>query len=257
VVLLDVTPLTLGIETLGGIRTPLIERNTTIPTSKSQVFSTAADNQTQVEINVLQGERQMAVDNKSLGRFVLDGIPAAMRGTPQIEVTFDIDSNGILHVTAKDKTSGKEQKITIQNSTNLSEEEVEKMKAEAEQYAEADKAKKELIEAKNQASSVAFEMEKQLKEYGDKLEAADKDKISENVKKLQELIAKEDVTKEEIDQAMQATLTSAQKIGEVMQKAQAEAAQAGAANGADTDKEADKGKNEEKKDAEEGEVVKE
>jgi molecular chaperone DnaK len=205
----------------------------------------------------------MAVDNKSLGRFILDGIPAAMRGTPQVEVTFDIDSNGILHVTAKDKTSGKEQKITIQNSTNLSEEEVEKMKAEAEQHAESDKAKKELIEAKNQASGVAFEMEKQLKEYGDKLEAADKDQISENVKKLQELIAKEDVTKEEIDQAMQATLTSAQKIGEVMQKAQAEAAQAGATEGADSDadkdgkKADDKGKNDEKKDAEEGEVVKE
>ncbi len=263
VVLLDVTPLTLGIETLGGIRTPLIERNTTIPTSKSQVFSTAADNQTQVEINVLQGEREMAADNKSLGRFVLDGIPAAMRGTPQIEVTFDIDSNGILHVTAKDKTSGKEQKITIQNSTNLSEEEVERMKAEAEQHASADKAKKELIEAKNQASSIAFEMDKQLKEYGDKLEAADKDKIAENVKKLQELIAKEEVTKEEIDQAVQATLTSAQKIGEVMQKAQAEAAQAGAAEGVDSDaskdgKNADKkGNNDEKKNAEEGEVVKE
>lgn len=260
VVLLDVTPLTLGIETLGGIRTPLIERNTTIPTSKSQVFSTAADNQTQVEINVLQGEREMAADNKSLGRFVLDGIPAAMRGTPQIEVTFDIDSNGILHVTAKDKTSGKEQKITIQNSTNLSEEEVERMKAEAQQYAESDKAKKELIEAKNQASSVAFEMEKQLKEYGDKLEASDRDKISENVKKLQELIAKEGVTKEEIDQATQATLTSAQKIGEVMQKAQAEAAQAGAAGGAKAGGDAGDDKKDagdEKKDAQEGEVVEE
>jgi molecular chaperone DnaK len=129
VVLLDVTPLTLGLETLGGVRTPLIERNTTIPTSKSQIFSTAADNQTQVEINVLQGEREMAADNKSLGRFVLDGIPPAQRGMPQIEVTFDIDSNGILHVTAKDKNTAKEQKITIQNSTNLSEEEVERIRA--------------------------------------------------------------------------------------------------------------------------------
>jgi molecular chaperone DnaK len=128
VVLLDVTPLTLGLETLGGVRTALIERNTTIPTSKSQVFSTAADNQTQVEINVLQGEREMAADNRSLGRFVLDGIPPAPRGVPQVEVTFDIDSNGILHVTAKEKNTGKEQKISIQNSTNLSDEEVEKMK---------------------------------------------------------------------------------------------------------------------------------
>ena len=199
VVLLDVTPLTLGIETLGGIRTPLIDRNTTIPTSKSQVFSTAADNQTQVEINVLQGEREMAIDNKSLGRFILDGIPAAMRGVPQVEVTFDIDSNGILHVTAKDKTSGKEQKITIANSTNLSEEEVEKMKAEAEKFAEADKAKKDLIESKNKANSIVFEMEKQLKEYGDKLESADKEKIEEDLKKLQELAAKEDVSKEDLE----------------------------------------------------------
>jgi molecular chaperone DnaK len=261
VVLLDVTPLTLGIETLGGIRTPLIDRNTTIPTSKSQVFSTAADNQTQVEINVLQGERQMAVDNKSLGRFILDGIPAAMRGTPQVEVTFDIDSNGILHVTAKDKTSGKEQKITIQSSTNLSEEEVEKMKAEAEQYAEADKAKKELIETKNKANSVAFEMEKQLKEYGSNLEATDKEKIEEDLKKLQELAAKEDVSKEDLDKAIEATMASAQKIGEAMQKAQAaKASEAGAKDGAKSDSKDDAKDGDakaDKKDAEEGEVVEE
>jgi molecular chaperone DnaK len=256
VVLLDVTPLTLGLETLGGIRTPLIERNTTVPTSKSQIFSTAADNQTQVEINVLQGEREMAVDNKSLGRFVLDGIPAAPRGVPQIEVTFDIDSNGILHVSAKDKTSGKEQKITIQNSTNLSDEEVEQMKADAEKHAEEDKAKKDLIEAKNKANSVAFEMEKQVKEYGDKLEAKDKEQIEEDIKKLKELAAKEDVSKEELDKAVEATLTSAQKIGEVMQKAQAAQAQAGAANQADGEAEKSE-ENAEKKDAEEGEIVEE
>ena len=258
VVLLDVTPLTLGLETLGGIRTPLIDRNTTIPTSKSQVFSTAADNQTQVEINVLQGEREMAVDNKSLGRFILDGIPAAMRGTPQIEVTFDIDSNGILNVTAKDKTSGKEQKVTITNSTNLSEEEVEKMKAEAEKYAEADKAKKDLIETKNKANSVAFEMEKQVKEYGDKLETADREKIEEDLKQLKELAAKEDVVKEDLDKAIEATMASAQKIGEAMQKAQA----ASASKTADSSqKEAktdgDKEENADKKDAQEGEVVEE
>src|SRR5690606_29324973 len=145
--------------TLGGIRTPLIQRNTTVPTSKSQTFSTAADNQPQVEIHVLQGEREMAADNKTLGRFVLDGIPPAPRGVPQIEVTFDIDSNGILHVSAKDKGTGKEQKITIKNATNLSEDEVEKMKAEAEAHAQEDKNKKDLAEAKNQASSAIFEVE--------------------------------------------------------------------------------------------------
>lgn len=260
VVLLDVTPLTLGIETLGGIRTPLIDRNTTIPTSKSQIFSTAADNQTQVEINVLQGEREMAVDNKSLGRFILDGIPAAMRGTPQIEVTFDIDSNGILHVTAKDKTSGKEQKITIANSTNLSEEEVEKMKAEAEKFAEADKAKKDLIESKNKANSVVFEMEKQLKEYGDKLESADKEKIEEDLKKLKEMAAKEDVSKDDLEKAIEATLTSSQKIGEAMQKAQADKAKTDAKTGeasSEDKKDGEETANADKKDAEEGEVVKE
>ncbi len=260
VVLLDVTPLTLGIETLGGIRTPLIDRNTTIPTSKSQVFSTAADNQTQVEINVLQGEREMAVDNKSLGRFILDGIPAAMRGTPQIEVTFDIDSNGILHVTAKDKTSGKEQKITIANSTNLSEEEVEKMKAEAEKFAEADKAKKELIESKNKANSIVFEMEKQLKEYGDKLESADKEKIEEDLKKLKEMAAKEDVSKDDLEKAIEATLTSSQKIGEAMQKAQADKAKTDAKTsetGSEDKKDNEETADAQKKDAEEGEVVKE
>ncbi len=258
IVLLDVTPLTLGLETLGGVRTALIERNTTIPTSKSQVFSTAADNQTQVEINVLQGERPMAADNRTLGRFILDGIPPAMRGVPQVEVTFDIDSNGILHVTAKDKTSGKEQKITIQNSTNLSEEEVEKMKADAEKYAEDDKKRQELVESKNKATSVAFEIEKQLKEYGDKLDAADKTKIEENVKALQDLVAKDDVTKEDLDKAVESTFESAQKIGEAMQKAQAEKASAsGATDGADGEAKTDTkdSKKDDKSSAEEGEVV--
>ena len=270
VVLLDVTPLTLGVETLGGVRTPLIDRNTTIPTSKSQTFSTAADNQTQVEIHVLQGEREMAADNRSLGRFILDGIPPAPRGMPQVEVTYDIDSNGILHVTAKDKTSGKEQKITIQNSTNLSEEEVEKMRKDAELHAEEDKKKREMIEKRNHAKSVAFELEKQLKEYGDKLEEADRTPIAENVKKLQELADDESATAEALDKAVEETYASAQKIGEVMQKAQADAAQAGAAPGtpgegaaegstpdakanAKKDAKADK----KKTDAEEGEVVNE
>lgn len=258
VVLLDVTPLTLGLETLGGVRTPLITRNTTIPTSKSQIFSTAADNQTQVEINVLQGEREMAADNKSLGRFVLDGIPPAPRGVPQVEVTFDIDSNGILHVTAKDKNTNKEQKITIQNSTNLSEEEVERMKKEAEQHADEDKAKKELVEARNQAQSVAFELQKQLKEYGDKLDAKDKEAIEENVKKLEELAQKPEATKEELQKATEETLNSAQKIAEAMNKAGQNPAQgageAGAAGSAG-DSQADE-KKDEKGAAEEGEVIK-
>lgn len=262
VVLLDVTPLTLGLETLGGVRTPLIERNTTIPTSKSQVFSTAADNQTQVEINVLQGEREMAADNKSLGRFILDGIPPAMRGTPQIEVTFDIDSNGILNVTAKDKNTGKEQKISIQNSTNLSEEEVEKMKQDAEKHAEDDKKKKELVEARNHATSVAFEIEKQLKDYGEKLDAKDKEQIEEDVKKLKELAAKEEATKEQLDEAVQEMFKSAQKIGEVMQKeGQNSGPEAAGASSDESDsekkssKKADSSKKNE--DAEEGEVVEE
>lgn len=258
VVLLDVTPLTLGLETLGGIRTPLIERNTTIPTSKSQVFSTAANNQTQVEINVLQGEREMAADNKSLGRFILDGIPPAPRGIPQVEVTFDIDSNGILHVTAKEKNTGKEQRITIQNSTNLSDEEVEKMKADAEAHAEEDKKKKELIEAKNHANQVAFEIEKQLEEYGDKLESSDKEAIAENVKKLKELAEKDDVTKEELDAATDEMFKSAQKIGEAMQKAQAEQGSKGTgAAGSDAQADDKSEKRTDKDGAEEGEVVNE
>lgn len=225
VVLLDVTPLTLGVETLGGIRTPIINRNTTIPTSGNQVFSTAADNQTSVEINVLQGEREMAADNKSLGRFILDGIPPAPRGIPQVEVKFDIDSNGILKVSAKDKTSGKEANITIQNSTNLSDEEIDKMKKDAEMNAEADKQKKELVEAKNQASSVVFELEKQMKDYGDKLtNEDDKKKIADDIDELKKLVEADDATKEDLDKATQAALTSAQKLGEAMRQAQEAAA---------------------------------
>lgn len=253
VVLLDVTPLTLGLETMGGVRTPLIPRNTTVPTSKSQIFSTAADNQTQVEINVLQGEREMATDNKSLGRFVLDGIPPAPRGMPQVEVTFDIDTNGILHVKALDKTSGKEQKISIQNSTNLSKEDVEKMVAEAEAHREEDEKKKKLIEARNQAEQTVFELRKQLKEYGEHLEVSDKENIEKNVNELEVLVKKEDATEEELRKAVEETMQGAQKIGEAMQKANA--AKASAAQSADGE-----AKPEDKKDdgkVEEGEVVKE
>ncbi|OGY16493.1 MAG: molecular chaperone DnaK [Candidatus Chisholmbacteria bacterium RIFCSPHIGHO2_01_FULL_48_12] len=246
VLLLDVTPLTLGIETLGEVTTPLIERNTTVPTSKSQVFSTASDNQPQVEIHVLQGERSMAADNKTLGRFILDGIPPAPRGMPQIEVTFDIDANGILKVTAKDKGTGKEQKITIQNATHLTDEEVEKMKVEAEKHAEEDKKRKDLAEARNQASTAAFEIEKQLKEHGDKLDKADKDKIEDNVNKLKELAEKPETSAEDLKKATEETLTAAQKLGEIVYKQQGQNSQP---NG--EKKTEDKGKGE----AEEGEVV--
>ena len=258
VLLLDVTPLTLGLETMGGVRTPLIERNTTVPTSKSQVFSTAADNQPQVEIHVLQGEREMAADNKTLGRFILDGIAPAPRGIPQIEVMFDIDANGILNVSAKDKGTGKEQKITIQNATNLTDEEVDKMKKEAEQHAEEDKKKKELAEAKNQASATVFQLEKQLKDNGDKLEEADRKTIEENVQKLKELAENDSASAEDLNKANEETLTSAQKLGEIMYKEQQEAAAAGQAQPSDSG--SDKPKSEEAKakaDAQEGEVVEE
>lgn len=252
ILLLDVTPLTLGIETLGGVMTPLIDRNTTVPTAKSQVFSTAADNQTQVEVHVLQGERPMAGDNKTLGRFILDGIPPAPRGLPQVEVTFDIDANGILKVTAKDKASNKEQKITIQNATNLSSDEVEKLKHEAEQHAAEDKTKKETAEARNHASQVAFEIEKQLKEHGSKLDEATKKTIEENVKKLKELSEKSEASAEDLKKATEETLTSAQKIGEILMKQQQEKQGEGKDAGKEEKKEE---KKDEKGKAEEGEVV--
>ena len=193
VLLLDVTPLTLGIETLGGVATPLIERNTTIPTKKSQVFSTAADGQTSVEIHVVQGERQMAADNKTLGRFTLSGIAPAPRGIPQIEVTFDIDANGIVKVSAMDKGTGKEANITITASTNLSDDEVERAVKEAEKFAEEDKKRKESIEVKNNADQLAYQTEKQLEELGDKIEAADKAKITEKLDALKAIKDGEDL----------------------------------------------------------------
>ena len=193
ILLLDVTPLSLGIETLGGIATRVIERNTTIPTSKSQVFSTAADNQPSVDINIVQGERQMAADNKSIGRFMLDGIAPAPRGIPQIEVTFDIDANGILNVSAKDKGTGKEQKITITGSTGLSNEEIDKMAKDAEMYAEEDKKKKESIEAKNNADSTIYQGDKLIKDNPDKIAEEDKQKFEDAKKVLEEAVSKDDV----------------------------------------------------------------
>ena len=220
VLLLDVTPLTLGIETLGSVRTSLIERNTTVPASKSQIFSTAAANQTQVEINVLQGERPMAADNKSLGRFVLDGIPPAPRGVPQIEVVFDIDANGILTVKAQDKATNKEQKITIKGAVGLSDEEVKTAQQEAEKHAEEDKKKKEAVEARNQADNLVFTAEKTLKDAGDKVKKEDKEKVEEEVKKLKEVLAKEDSSKEELEKASKELSDNLQKIGEAMYQQQ-------------------------------------
>ncbi|MBE3593521.1 MAG: molecular chaperone DnaK [Candidatus Carbobacillus altaicus] len=193
VVLLDVTPLSLGIETLGGVFTKLIERNTTIPTSKSQIFSTAADNQTSVEIHVLQGERPMAKDNKTLGRFILSDIPPAPRGVPQIEVKFDIDANGIVHVSAKDLGTGREQRITITGTSGLSDEEIERMIKEAEAHAEEDRKRQERVELKNEADQLIYTTEKTLKDLGDKVDAADKEKAETAIKELREALEKDDV----------------------------------------------------------------
>ncbi len=214
ILLLDVTPLTLSVETYGGVATPLIERNTTIPSRKSQIFSTASDSQTQVEIHVLQGERPMATDNKSLGRFILDGIPPSPRGVPQIEVTFDIDANGILKVTAADKASGRSQHITIAASSGLSENEIEKMRKEAEANAESDRKRKELIEARNQADNTIYTSEKMLREYGDKVPADVKKKIEEGANKLRQTMATENV--EDIKRETEELGRDLQQIGSSM-----------------------------------------
>jgi len=214
VLLLDVTPLTLGIETLGGIRTPLIQRNTTIPTKKSQIFSTAADNQPAVTINVLQGEREMAADNKSLGRFELTGIPPAPRGVPQIEVTFDIDANGIVHVSAKDLGTGKEQKITVTGGSGLNKDEIEKMLNEAQKHEEEDKKRRESIELRNNADALVYSTEKLIKEHGDKVDKDVKKKIEKGINELKEAL-KGDST-EEIKKKTEELQKLAQEIGAKM-----------------------------------------
>ncbi|MEK7605191.1 MAG: molecular chaperone DnaK [Patescibacteria group bacterium] len=237
VLLLDVTPLTLGIETMGSVSTPLITRNTTIPSSKSQVFSTAADNQTQVEINILQGERPMAADNKSLGRFILDGIPPAPRGMPQIEVTFDIDASGILNVTAKDKASGKEQSIKIQGSTGLSKEEVERMTKEAELHAAEDEEKKAAVEVRNQADSLIFTAEKSLKDAGDKVGEDVKKEVEEKIKAVKDIL--DSGSKEDIEAKTKDLSDSLMKIGEAMNKQEETASDAAGAKGTEGAKDSD------------------
>lgn len=242
VLLLDVTPLSLGIETMGGVSTKLIERNTTIPTSKSQVFSTAADNQPQVEIHVLQGEREMANDNKSLGRFILDGIAPAPRGVPQIEVTFNLDANGILNVTAKDKGTGKEQSITIQNSGNMSKEDIEKAQKEAEMYADEDKKKREAIDARNALENAIYQAEKMPDEFKDKISDDDKEAIKKAVEEAKTHQNSDD--KDELEKAAKALQDAIMPIGAKMYQAQAEDA-----------KKADNKSSSKEDEAVEGEVV--
>jgi molecular chaperone DnaK len=226
VLLLDVTPLSLGIETLGGVMTKLIESNTTIPTRKSETFSTASDNQPSVEIHILQGERPMATGNKSLGRFHLDGIPPAMRGIPQVEVTFDIDANGILHVSAKDKGTGKSQQIRIEASSGLTDADIKRMREEAELNAEADRKAKEEVDKINTADSLIFQTERQLKEFGDKLPADKKEPIEQALNKLREAHKNRDIAG--IDSSMAELNSVWQAASEEMYKATQEAGQPGA-----------------------------
>jgi molecular chaperone DnaK len=235
VILLDVTPLSLGIETLGGVSTKLIERNSTIPTSKSQVFSTASDSQPAVEIHILQGERHLASDNKSLGRFVLDGIPPAPRGVPQIEVTFDIDANGILNVKATDKATSKVQHITITGSSNISSDEIERMKKEAELHAEEDKKKKDYIEARNHAEGLVFQSEKTLKEAGDKVPEDQKKPVQEKVDALKKILENKEAKVEEITKGTEELSEAIQKIGASLYQQAPGAGAAGAPGSAPDD----------------------
>lgn len=235
IVLVDVTPLSMGIETMGGVATKLIEKNSKIPTNKSQIFSTAADNQPSVEVHVVQGEREMAADNKSLGRFILDGIAPAPRGVPQIEVSFDLDANGILNVKASDKGTGKVQHITIQGSTGLSDEEIEQMQKDAEMHAEEDKKKKELVEARNNADALVFNLEKQMREHDAKIGDDLKKSVNEKIGSLKELIAKEDATADQLKEATEALGTEAQEIGKIVYESAQQEQQNSAAEDAGED----------------------
>jgi len=235
VLLLDVTPLSLGIETAGGVFTRLIDRNTTIPTNKSQVFSTASDSQTAVTIKVFQGERDIASHNKMLGEFNLEGIPPAPRGMPQIEVTFDIDANGVVKVSAKDKATNKEQQIRIQSSGGLSEAEIKKMMQDAEVNATADKARKEKIEAKNHADSAVYETEKSLREHGDKVDSSTKSSIEDELKKVKELMAKEESSAEDLKSATEKLMQASMKLGEAIYKASQESSPTSSANAKSAD----------------------
>jgi molecular chaperone DnaK len=228
VLLLDVTPLSLGIETLGGVMTKLIQKNTTIPTKAQQVFSTADDNQAAVTIHVLQGERDVASGNKSLGQFNLEGIPPAPRGLPQIEVTFDIDANGILHVNAKDKATGKENKITIKASSGLSEAEIQKMVKDAEEHAEDDRKMLETVQARNHLDALVHSVQKSVTEYGDKVGADEKGKIEAALKEAEELLKDKDASKDAMEAKAQALMTASQKLGEAMYAQSQAEAQAGA-----------------------------
>jgi len=246
ITLLDVTPLSLGLETLGGIMTKLIEKNTTIPVEKKQIFSTAADNQPGVEIHILQGEREMAADNKTLGRFILDGIPPAPRGVPQIEVSFSIDANGILNVKAVDLATKKEQKITITASTGLKEEEIEKMVEDAKKNAEEDKKKKERAETRNEADTLCFGVEKLIKENGDKIDSSEKEDLEKQSEELKKIIEKEDFDMEDVKKKTDELMEKMQEVGKKMYEKVAQES-----------KPEEEGKKEEKKDndVKEGEVV--
>ncbi|MEA2426839.1 MAG: molecular chaperone DnaK, partial [Thermoleophilaceae bacterium] len=229
VLLLDVTPLTLGIETKGGVMTKLIERNTTIPTRKSEIFSTAEDNQPSVEVHVLQGEREMATYNKSLGKFQLTGIPPAMRGIPQIEVTFDIDANGILNVSAKDLGTGKEQKIEIKSGSGLSDDEINNMVRDAESHAEDDRRQRELVEARNNAENAAYQAERQLSEMGDQVDSSSKTEIEAAIKDVREALGSEDVN--ELRSKTDALQAAFHKVSEQMYAAAAQQQEAQSQNG--------------------------
>ena len=261
ILLLDVTPLTLAIETLGSVATPMIPRNTTIPTSKTEIFSTAADNQTQVEIHVTQGERPMASDNKSLGRFILDGIPPAPRGVPQVEVTFDLDASGILTVTAKDKATGKTQNIKITGAIGLSDDEVKRMQDEAEHHKEEDQKKAEKIQARNQADAMVAAAEKALKDAGDKAPADVKTKVEEKIKGVKNILAKEDAGKEEIESATKDLSETLSQIGQAMYGSQQAAGQSAEGKAQSEEPKEEEKKAEDKKKGngeekvEEGEVV--